>query len=129
MARLAVTAFTPPGSYPAALPLVADAADFTFTGPGVAADGISFLNVGREILLARNIHATNAATVTISSVAYLGRTGDITAYSLAAGDFAAFGPFDPTGWNQSGGLVYAVGSATDIKFAVLKLDSNIFPRA
>lgn len=124
MARLALTGTslkTLPGSFPT-LPPAADALDIVFIGPAVAADGISFPLTGNEILLVRNIHATLAQTVTISSQAdSRGRTGDIAAYSLAAGDFAAFGPFGLEGWRQTDGALYAVGSTTDIKFAVLRL--------
>lgn len=125
MARLTVTPMEPLGSYPD-LPLTASSADLAFVVPGTYTDGIGFANTGREILIVQN-SGGSAYTVTISSVAYLGREGDITAYSLGAGEFGVFGPFDPKGWNQAAdGMVYAVGSNAAILFAVIKLASNKF---
>src|SRR3954463_3848335 len=98
MARLIIVATAPKGSYPT-LPLTALSADVTYAAPGVASDGIGWANTGREVLLVRNSSA-GALTVTINSVAYLGRTGDIAAYTVGAGLFSIFGPFDPKGWNQ-----------------------------
>lgn len=124
MARLVLTPATPKGSYPT-LPLTADSADISMQVPGTYTDGIGWANTGREILVVQNTGAS-PYTVTITSVAYLGRTGDITTYSLAAGDIAIFGPFDPRGWNQTDGMVYAVGSNASVKFAVIALPSNLF---
>jgi hypothetical protein len=128
MARLDITTpFVPPGSYPT-LPLTALSADLAWNAPGTASDGISFTNTGRQILLAWNQNVSTPRTVTISSVALNGRTGDITTYSIAFGVISVFGPFDPQGWNQTGGKVFAVASATDTKFAVISLDPMVFPR-
>jgi hypothetical protein len=125
MARLVLTPATPRGSYPT-LPISPTTADIVFNVPGTFTDGIGFANTGRELLLVSN-NTAGALTVTISSVPYLGRSGDITAYSVAANGFAIFGPFDSKGWGQADGMVYAVGSAAGIRFAVVKLDGNIFP--
>lgn len=125
MARLTLTPMTPKGSFPA-LPLTADASDLVFAVAGTYTDGEGWLNTGREILIAYNSGAS-PYTVTITSVAYLGRTGDITTYSLSAGEFAVFGPFDPKGWNQADGMVYVVGSNASVKFAVIQLQGNLFP--
>lgn len=124
MARLVITPAVPKGSYPT-LPITADTADIVFAVAGTYTDGEGWANTGREILLAYNSGAS-PYTVTISSVAYLGRVGDVTAYSLAAGEFAMFGPFDPKGWNQADGMVYVVGSNALVKFCVIQLPSNVF---
>jgi len=124
VARLVITPAVPKGSYPT-LPITADTADIVFAVAGTYTDGEGWANTGREILLAYNSGAS-PYTVTISSVAYLGRVGDVTAYSLAAGEFAMFGPFDPKGWNQSDGMVYVVGSNALVKFCVIQLPSNVF---
>lgn len=124
MARLTLTPVVPKGSFPT-LPLSADSADMAFAVAGTYTDGEGWANTGREVLIAYNSGAS-PYTVTISSVAYLGRTGDITAYSLAAGEFAIFGPFDPRGWNQADGQVYVVGSNAAVKFAVIQLPSTLF---
>ena len=98
----------------------ANLADFTFT----AADVANFEEValtGKELVLAINSDPTNPYTVTIESVVDdLGRTGDITTYSLAAGEYAVFGPFTLEGWRQSNGKLNFKGSNAAIKFAVIK---------
>jgi len=114
----------PKGSYPT-LPLAADSADLAFVVAGTYTDGEGWANTGREILVVWNSGAS-PYTFTVSSVAYLGRTGDITAYSLAAGEYAVVGPFDPKGWNQTDGQVYVAGSNVAVKFAVVQLPSNLF---
>jgi hypothetical protein len=121
MARLALTPQNLPGSYPA-LPITANAVDFVFTAAGANfADGAGFLMTGNEILLVQNANV-GAQTVTISSVKDdIGRTGDITTYSVGASEFAMFGPFKEKGWKQADGQLYFAASATDVKFAVLKL--------
>lgn len=124
MARLVVTPFIPKGSYPA-LPLTADASDLAFVVAGTYTDGEGWANTGREILVVFNSGAS-PYTFTVSSVALLGRVGDITAYSLAAGEYAVVGPFDTKGWNQADGMVYVVGSNALVKFAVIQMPSTIF---
>jgi len=119
MARLPLTVYIPVGGYPVGQP-AANSADFVFAEPGTPADGISFPLTGEEILLAQNTTG-GALTVTINSTPDPhGRTGDITAYSVGANEFAAFGPFPTSGWVQTDGKLYAVGSATGLKFAVLR---------
>ena len=73
---------------------------------------------GRELVLARNTGA-GAQTVTITSVALNGRTGHITADSIAAGAMHCYQVFPTDGWLQSDGFLYLQGSAIDIEFAVL----------
>lgn len=121
MARLALTVQEPPSAYPV-LPLAADDADVTFTAAGAEfADGASFPMTGRELLLVRNANA-GAQTVTIDSVAdSRRRTGDITAYSLAAGEIAAFWINRTEGWRQSDGTLHFEASAADVEFAVIRL--------
>ena len=125
MARLALTPQAPPSlnGYPA-LPLSADSADLTFTPAGASfADGAGFAMSGRELLIVRNPTA-GALTATITSVAdRRKRTGNITAYSIGAGELAVFGPFPPEGWQQSDGQLYIAGSAAGLEFAVLRLPS------
>jgi hypothetical protein len=68
-----------------------------------------------------NTHAADPGTFTLTSVAdeHL-RTGDITAYSLAAGEIGAY-RIKNDGWRQSDGKIYLEGSAATIKFAVMAL--------
>lgn len=121
MARLALTPITTLGSYPT-LPVTANAADFAFTAAGASfADGFSFPQTGRELLLIRN-PTGGALTVTLSSVAAkrTKRTGDVTAYSVGASEFAVFGPFSADGWKQTDGNVYGAASAATLELAVIK---------
>jgi len=124
VARLVITPAIPKGSYPT-LPISPTTADLAFVVAGTYTDGEGWLNTGRELVIVQNTSA-GALTVTFTSVAYLGRSGDITAYSIAASGFAMFGPFDPKGWNQTDGMVYMAGSAATVKFAVILLPSNVF---
>lgn len=120
MARLAITPKQSTGSFPA-LPLSANAADFTWTPAGASfADGASFPITERELLLVKNLNV-GAQTVTISSVVDgRNRTGDITTYSLGASEYAVFGPFTREGWAQSTGLLHFAASAADVNFAVIR---------
>ncbi len=121
MARTTITGKTLPGSYPSLQP---SAGSLTLTeyAPGTASDGVQVTLIpGKTILIARNTNA-GAQTVTVTSVAdSMGRTGDITTYSIAAGGLAAFGPFTTDGWRQTDGNLYAVASHIDVKFTVLYL--------
>lgn len=120
MARIEVTPQSTPGSAPS-LPLSAGSADFTWQAADQANDGNDTPHTGREILLVRNDNA-GAQTVTIHSIADpYNREGDITAYSMAAGDYAVFGPFQSAAWRQSDGKLWFNGSAADVFFAVLRL--------
>ena len=98
----------------------ANAADLTMT----AADVSNYEEValtGAEIIIAHNTGAS-AYTITISSVADAqGRTGDIAAYSLGAGEYAVFGPFGTEGWLQSDGKLYFQASDAAVKFGVVRL--------
>lgn len=98
----------------------AGAADLTMT----AADAVNYEEVaftGTEIVIAHNTGAS-PYVVTISSVADAqGRTGDIDSYSLAADDYAVFGPLKLEGWLQVGGLLYFEADNAAVKFGVVKL--------
>ena len=99
----------------------ANGADFTFAA-GTITDGDTFVCTGKEILLVKNGTGTN--TITITSVAdEKARTGDITTYSLGAGEFAAFGVglTNSAGWKSTGGTIRITVSSTEVTVAVLKL--------
>lgn len=122
MARLAITKKNLLGNYPT-LPISANAADFAFTQAGADfADGASFDMTGREILIVHNGNV-GVQTVTISSVPdALGRSGDITTYSLGIGEYAVFQFFKMEGWKQTNGKLYFAASAADVEFAVLHIE-------
>jgi hypothetical protein len=73
----------------------------------IVADKEEVLLNGGILIHVRNSGA-QARTITVTSVADdRNRTGDITAYSVAAGDEAMLGPFYPPGWMQaSNGKLY-----------------------
>lgn len=77
---------------------------------------------GREIIIAHNSGAA-PATVTVTSTADpYGRTGDITADSIAASAYAVYGPFGvDAGWQQTNGYLYFEASSTDIAFTVIRV--------
>ncbi len=98
------------------LPLTANAADIPFA----AADATNFEEVdwaANLIIIARNTGA-GARTVTVTSATDShGRSGDITAYSMDAGEVAVLGPFPSNGWRQSNGKLYHAASHAEVLFA------------
>lgn len=84
-------------------------------------NGNSFPHTGREILLVHNTNASSG-TFSVTSVAdQYGRTGDISAYSVAASAIAVIDLDTITGWRQSNGNVLLACSANTMKFVVLRL--------
>lgn len=117
MPRVTLTKFVPIG--PVSSKYTANAADLTMT----AADPVNKQQVKLtregDIIVAHNTGGS-PATVTITSTAdALGRTGDITTYSLGAGEYAVFGKFQSQGWVQSDGNLYFEASSADVKFGVI----------
>lgn len=91
----------------------------------VAADTTNFNAValtGKEILIARNSGAS-AYTVTITSVAdpVYGRTGDISAVSIPAGESRMWGPFPLEGWRQADNKLYFQANNAAVLFTVIRL--------
>jgi hypothetical protein len=118
--RIIITPQTPLGPYPA-LPVTANALDITFAACDASLKNY-FVPSGRDLLLVYNSDATNPYTFTLFSVAdAMGRTGDITTYSLSAGETAAVLLTSMNGWVQTDGNVYVDGSNVKIKFAVIRL--------
>lgn len=104
--------------YPS-LPVAANSLDFAFT-PGDAVNGLQYQATGREVVLVRNINV-GSQTFTLLSVAdEFGRKGDITTYSLAAGEFAVLIP-PLKGFQQADGSVWIDVSHDDVHVAVLRL--------
>jgi len=81
-----------------------------------------FFSTGKELVIAHNT-GVSTRTITITSVASArnNRTGDITTYSLGAGEYAALGPFEREGWMQSDGYIYLEASHADVKFGIVTL--------
>lgn len=125
MARTTIAVVNPPGAYPA-LPLVALSAALAFTACDVA-NGNASPSTGREILVVENTGAAPGTITVASAPDALGRTGDITTYSLPIGSvtpqFAVLGPFLTAGWRQADGNIYFNGSAATVFVAVIRLPS------
>jgi hypothetical protein len=81
---------------------------------------------GKEVLLAWNTDAVTAYTVTVNSVPdpQLGRSGDITSYSIPAGTVCWIGPMPTVGWQQSNGKLYFQANNAAVKFAVVKIQGQ-----
>lgn len=79
-----------------------------------------FAASGDEIVLVQNTDS-GSHTYTISSTADpYGRSGDISAVSIAAGAVHCL-RLGLTGWRQTDGKVYLQANDTTVKFAVLSL--------
>lgn len=119
MPRLTIAAQTLPGAYPV-LPLGAGSVTLTLTGTTDQTDRETPLVDAKTVVVAYNSD-TGAHTVTFTSAAdSYNRTGDITAYSLAAKDIAMFGPFRSAGWATDGKLQIDVSDAK-VQLAVMTL--------
>ena len=119
MARVLVAAATTPGAYPTLQP-TANSQDVTFQAADAALGNYTPVVEAKTLVLVQNI-AVGAKTVTFTSIVdTLNRTGDITAYSVGAGEIAIFGPFKAVGWSHSG-QVWMDGEDANIKFAVITL--------
>lgn len=120
MARQTHTKVTALGSYPA-LALVAHSVDLPMTA-AIVADKEQVVMSGNDLLVAYNSGGA-PYTITITSVAEgrTKRTGDITAYSLGAGEYAVFGPFEKSGWMQTDGKLYFEANNALVKFGVVGL--------
>lgn len=84
------------------------------------ANGNSFPATGQEILIVFNSDVA-AQTFTVTSIAdHLGRTQDITAYSVPASGFAIIQASVMEGWKQADGNIYLATANANLKFAVVR---------
>jgi len=109
-------------AYPALQP-PADSLDLAFVAADTTNDEMTDCT-GKEVILAWNVGAT-PHTVTITSVPVNGRSGDVTGYSVGAGEIAFFGPYPTAGFRRTGapdaGKIYFEADNAEVEFAVLKL--------
>lgn len=118
MARAVLTKTTVKGPYPS-LPVGAGTLAIAFTAANTS-DKNDFTPSGDDLILAWNAGAT-PYTITITSAPDpQNRTGDIAAYSIAAGAIAAF-RVRTMGWVQADGKVYLEANNADVKFGILTL--------
>jgi hypothetical protein len=114
MARQTLTKSNAPGSYATAGVVVTMTAADTVNKEQIA-------STGKELVIAHNTGGS-PYTVTINSAAdEYGRTGDITAYSIAAGAIAVFGPFPVHGWRQTNNYINLEANNIAVKFGVIVL--------
>lgn len=119
MARTNLVAQTLPGAYPT-LPVGVGSRELTTVAMDVVNGNDTAIVDGKTVVLFYNSDS-GAHTVTFTSAAdSLGRTGDITAYSIAAGRLAIFGAFKLVGWTHSGKLQIDASDVT-VKVAVITL--------
>lgn len=86
-----------------------------------ATNGNQFVATGKDIIIVFNTD-TASHTYTIHSVADdKGRSGDITAQTLAAGLHHIIGPLPIDAWAQTGGVITLDASDATVKFAVIQL--------
>lgn len=113
-----VTPITPVGPYPTSV--AANDLYMQLAFPQVA--GASFPITGRELMIVHNSSGSTARTFTIESVAdSQNRTGDISDYSLGAGEQAAFWFGNTVGWKNHSGCVEFTPSNTDLNMIVIKI--------
>lgn len=118
MPRTTLPKVSSPGPYPTSVQAV------TMTAADVTNKN-QVLLTGREIVLIQNTD-TVARTVTITSTPDpQGRSGDITAASVAAGAIAVVGPFGLPGWIQPDGYLYLEASNAAVKFGVITLPDTV----
>jgi hypothetical protein len=120
MPRATITASAGAGTYPT-LPVTANSMDLTLTAANIVDKNQAAFDQASMLLLIFQNTDAGAQTVTIESAPDgLNREGDITAYSLAAGEVGFFFA-RRSGWRQSDGYLYFEASAITMKFAVIKL--------
>jgi hypothetical protein len=107
---------------------VLSAGDLDYTMAAADVAGNTFVCTGREIVLIYNPAGGSTYTVTITSVANAkNRTGTITAYSMAAGDFVAWtgGLTNTPGWKVAGtGVVTLTANNAAVLIAVVRLPAG-----
>jgi hypothetical protein len=118
MPRTALAAQTPKGPYPGTIS--ANLLDITFTAADASNNNTTPFIGNRMLVVARNSGA-GARTLTITSLADShGRTGDVTAFSMGAGEYLAF-IVERDGWQQSDGALYMSAEHAEVLLAVLAI--------
>jgi hypothetical protein len=121
MAALTITTIIAPFAT-----VAANAADVTMTAGDTGGDTIACN--GRDVIIAQNTHAADPYTITIASeIDEQNRTGDITTYSLAAGEIAVFGVglTNSVGWKDATtGLISVDVENAAVKWGILRLPAG-----
>jgi hypothetical protein len=118
MARTATAAQTPKGPYPGTVS--ANLLDVTFTAADNANGHTTTWAGNRMLVVARNSGA-GARTITVTSIADShGRTGDVSAFSMGAGEYCAF-IVERDGWQQSDNCLYWTAEHSEVLVAILAI--------
>jgi len=116
--RVTLVKTTPLGAYASYATI--NSADMVMAAADVSGYN-QFVASGNDLVVAFNSDS-GAQTLTINSVADpYGRTGNITTYSIGAGEYAIFGPFRQDGWMQTDGKIYLAASSALVKLGVITL--------
>ena len=84
-------------------------------------NGNSVPATGNDFLIVQN-SGGSPYTFTLTSVADpQGRTGDVAAASMAAGEVRIFGPLPSMGWQQSDGALYFTANNAAIKVGIIRM--------
>ena len=121
MSRVTLTAKTPLGTLGTPY-ATANAADLTMTAAN-ASDKQQVAHSGKVLVIAHNTGGSGHTVTVTSTTDSHGRTGDIAAYALGAGEYAAFGPFDLDGWAQTDWKLYFEADNAEVKFGVVDLSN------
>jgi hypothetical protein len=120
MARTAITSASIRELVAQHTTVIAGAADLD-NEAGDEVDGNEVDCTGAEIVVVENTDS-GAQTVTFTAAPdEIGRAGAITAYSVAAGVIAIFGPFATAGWRQTDGKLYIDVSDPLVFLGVLRI--------
>lgn len=119
MGRTTLTRTTPLGPYPTLQP-TADSMDLLLTAADTTNNNQILLD-GPVIVVAHNTGAS-ARTITITSaVDPQNRTGDVSAYSIGAGEYFSMKIDQTTGWKQTDGYLYLQANNAEVKIGAIRL--------
>lgn len=119
MARTTITRTTPLGPYPTLQP-AADSMDLILTAADTTNNNQILLD-GPMVVVAHNSGASTRTITITSAVDPQNRTGDITTYSMGAGEYFAFKIDQISGWKQSDGYLYLAASHAEVKIGAIRL--------
>lgn len=116
MARGRITGQRPKGPHPGVV--APGALDIVWTAADVA-NKHDLLATGRDILLVWNTDAAGHTFTLTSQPDKQNRTGDVTAYAIAAATVSMYKFDDVTGWTDAGGAIQFEANHATVKFAVI----------
>jgi hypothetical protein len=89
--------------------------------PGDDVDGNETPCTGSDLLIVSNTDASPQTVDITAAPDAFGRTGAITAYSVAAGAVAVFGPFPTQGWKQTDGMLHIDVADAAVEIGILRV--------